>query len=41
MDDHNRLAKTEIDQLADEIAETAAHLDAASHHLLTCIRRFD
>src|SRR6185436_13486145 len=27
--------------LADEIARVAAHLDAATHHLLTCIRRFD
>jgi hypothetical protein len=27
--------------LADEIARMAAHLDAATHHLLTCIRRFD
>jgi hypothetical protein len=27
--------------LADEIARTAAHLDAATHRLLTCIRAFD
>jgi hypothetical protein len=27
--------------LADEIARTAAHLDAATHRLLTCIRLFD
>ncbi|HXU82236.1 MAG TPA: DUF222 domain-containing protein, partial [Polyangia bacterium] len=27
--------------LADEIARTAAHLDAATHRLLTCIRQFD
>jgi hypothetical protein len=27
--------------LAEEIARTAAHLDAATHRLLTCIRQFD
>jgi hypothetical protein len=27
--------------LGDEIARTAAHLDAANHRLLTCIRLFD
>src|SRR4051812_19897456 len=27
--------------LGDEIARTAAHLDAATHRLLTCIRQFD
>jgi hypothetical protein len=27
--------------LGEEIARMAAHLDAATHHLLTCIRRFD
>ena len=27
--------------LGDEIARTAAHLDAATHRLLTCIRAFD
>jgi hypothetical protein len=27
--------------LAEEIARTAAHLDAATHRLLTCIRAFD
>jgi hypothetical protein len=27
--------------LADEIARTAAHLDAATHRLLSCIRAFD
>jgi len=27
--------------LADEIARVAAHLDAATHRLLACIRRFD
>jgi hypothetical protein len=31
----------EIDRLADEIAIAAAHLDAASHTLLSLIRRFD
>jgi hypothetical protein len=30
-----------IDALADEIAETAAHIDAATHRLLTLIREFD
>jgi hypothetical protein len=29
------------DALADEIASLAAHLDAATHCLLTCVRRFD
>src|SRR5262249_56994707 len=29
------------DRLADEIAELAAHLDAATHRLLALIRRFD
>ena len=29
------------EHLADEIARTAAHLDAAAHRLLTCIRMFD
>lgn len=32
---------TDIEHLADEIAELAAHLDAATHRLLTLIRRFD
>ena len=32
---------TETDRLGDEIAELAAHLDAATHRLLTLIRRFD
>src|SRR3954454_9033517 len=27
--------------IGDEIARTAAHLDAATHRLLTCIRAFD
>jgi hypothetical protein len=31
----------EMDRLGDEIAEHAAHLDAATHRLLTLIRRFD
>jgi hypothetical protein len=31
----------DTDRLGDEIAELAAHLDAATHHLLTLIRRFD
>jgi hypothetical protein len=30
-----------IDEMADEIASLAAHLDAATHRLLTCIRSFD
>jgi hypothetical protein len=29
------------DALGDEIARLAAHLDAATHRLLTCVRRFD
>jgi hypothetical protein len=32
---------TDLDRLGDEIAELAAHLDAATHRLLTLIRRFD
>jgi hypothetical protein len=31
----------EVEQLGEEIAGLAAHLDAATHRLLTCIRRFD
>ena len=31
----------DIDRLGDEIAELAAHLDAATHRLLTLIRQFD
>ena len=31
----------DTDRLGDEIAELAAHLDAATHRLLTLIRRFD
>ncbi|HKA86578.1 MAG TPA: DUF222 domain-containing protein [Haliangiales bacterium] len=34
-------APDEIDALADRIAETAAMLDAATHRLLTDLRRFD
>ena len=32
---------TDTDRLGDKIAELAAHLDAATHRLLTLIRRFD
>lgn len=35
------LAPADVDQLADEIAELSSHLDAATHRLLTLIRRFD
>ena len=35
------LSPTEIDALADDIAVTAAHIDAATHRLLTLIREFD
>ena len=35
------LPSAEVDLLADEIAELSAHLDAATHRLLTLIRRFD
>jgi hypothetical protein len=35
------LSPTEIDALADDIAITAAHIDAATHRLLTLIREFD
>ena len=35
------LALAEVDRLADEIAEVASHIDAATHRLLTLIRRFD
>jgi hypothetical protein len=37
----NLMRPDEIDRLADEIAIAAAHIDAASHALLTLIRRFD
>jgi hypothetical protein len=33
--------RIDTDRLGDEIAELAAHLDAATHRLLTLIRRFD
>ena len=36
-----RLSRQEIDQLADDIAVLAARIDAATHQLLTHIRRFD
>ena len=35
------LAPTEVDRLADEIAEVASLIDAAEHRLLTLICRFD
>jgi hypothetical protein len=31
----------DLQALGDEIARIAAHLDAATHRLLTCVRRFD
>ncbi|RLB64087.1 MAG: hypothetical protein DRI90_05495 [Deltaproteobacteria bacterium] len=40
-DDKPKLTREEVDQLADDIAEAAAHIDAATHRLLTNIRRFD
>ena len=40
-DDKPKLSREQIDQLADDIAEAAAHIDAATHRLLTDIRRFD
>lgn len=36
-----RLSREQIDQLADDIAVLAARIDAATHQLLTHIRRFD
>ena len=36
-----RFMRIDTDRLGDEIAELAAHLDAATHRLLTLIRRFD
>jgi hypothetical protein len=33
--------RIDADRLGDEIAELAAHLDAATHRLPTLIRRFD
>ena len=35
------LSRAAIDVLADDIAETAAHIDAATHRLLVLIREFD
>ncbi len=35
------LSPAAIDALADDIAETAAHIDAATHRLLVLIREFD
>jgi len=35
------LPHADVDRLADEIAELSSHLDAATHHLLSLIRRFD
>jgi hypothetical protein len=36
-----RLSREEIDALADEIAQTSARIDAATHQLLSQIRTFD
>jgi len=36
-----QLTPADTDRLADEIAEVASHVDAATHRLLTLIRRFD
>jgi hypothetical protein len=33
--------KFSVEDLSREIADLAAHLDAATHRLLTCIRQFD
>jgi Domain of unknown function (DUF222) len=41
MDAELSLSPAAIDALADEIADMAAHLDAAMHRLLTLIREFD
>ncbi|WP_421863985.1 DUF222 domain-containing protein [Parvibaculum sp.] len=35
------LPPADVDRLADEIAAVASHIDAATHRLLTLIRRFD
>jgi hypothetical protein len=35
------LSRDAIATLGDDIAETAVHLDAATHRLLSLIRRFD
>src|SRR5215207_8234819 len=37
----NEMPRDEIDAIGDRIAETAASIDAATHRLLTDIRRFD
>ena len=39
--DASHACTTDTDRLGDEIAELAAHLDAATHRMLTLIRRFD
>jgi hypothetical protein len=39
--DRLALPAAEADRIADEIAELSAHLDAATHRLLTLIREFD
>jgi len=36
-----KLSREEIDRLGDDIAMAAAHIDAATHQLLSSIRRFD
>src|SRR5690606_2656993 len=36
-----QLRPADADRLADEIAEVSSHIDAATHRLLTLIRRFD
>jgi len=41
MQAREHLSTAEAERLADEIAEISAHLDAATHRLLTLIRRFD
>ncbi len=38
---NTRLSREQVDQLADDIAIAAAHIDAATHQLLSSIRRFD
>jgi hypothetical protein len=41
MTQENRLSPAEIETLSDDIAETAAHIDVATHRLLSQIRAFD
>src|SRR5262245_4918943 len=41
MHEPNKLSREEIDRLGDDIAMAAAHIDAATHQLLSSIRRFD